>query len=84
MKYSEQAPILSEFEVPFARYEDEEVFLKFRIEKDQPIGLRLHQLYKAKGFDPLTYLLLDLQRKNIVTGLHNEEGCFGLEESSTN
>ena len=71
VKYSPEAPIVSELEIPFAKYEHEEVFIKFEISRDQPVGMRLHQMHKVRGYDPVTYLLIDADRKNIVAGLHN-------------
>jgi hypothetical protein len=58
------------------------VYLKFRINKDQPIGLRLHQLHKLRGHDPITSLTLSVDRKDVTAGMHNEEACFGVEEAS--
>jgi len=34
--------------------------------------MRLHQMHKTRGYDPITYLLIDADRRNIVAGLHNE------------
>jgi hypothetical protein len=44
--------------------------------------MRLQQLNKF-GYDPLTYLLVDIGRKAVVSGERNDEGCFGVEETST-
>jgi hypothetical protein len=79
--YTPLAPIVTEYEVTFD--EHNEAFLKFDIHKDQPVGLRFHQLFKLRGYDPCTFLLLDTKRRTVAAGEHNEEGCFGIEQAST-
>lgn len=39
-------------------------------------------MHKVRGYDPITYLLLDAGRKTIVTGKHNEEACFAVQDAS--
>lgn len=39
-------------------------------------------MHKVRGYDPITYLLLDAGRKTIVTGKHNEEACFAVQDAN--
>ena len=80
--YSPISPIVSVQEVNFYNSETQEVYLRFKLSKSCPVSMRLQQLNKF-GYDPLTYLLVDIGRKAVVSGERNDEGCFGVEETST-
>ena len=79
IKYTPLAPVVSELEIPFSAYENQTVYIKFTITRDQPFGLRIYQSHKIRGYDPMTCLILDLDRKKVAAGMHNEEACFGIE-----
>ena len=83
MKYNPLAPFVTELEIPFSHYIDEEVYIKFDVRKDTPVGMRVNQRQKTRAFDPMTYLILNEDKKNIAAGMTNEQACFGVEEAST-
>lgn len=39
-------------------------------------------MHKVRGYDPITYLLIDMNRKSVTAGIHNEEACFAVEDAN--
>jgi hypothetical protein len=52
------------------------------LKKSGSVGLRLQQLNKGGVYTPITYQLIDVERKALISGQANEFGCFGVAETS--
>jgi len=80
--YSAVTPYATEIDINFAGGEANDVYLRFTLQRSGPMAIRLQQINRVDKYDPLTYLLIDEDRKTVVSGEKNEEGCFGVESTN--